>query len=65
MNMRIMCQEGSKNKPTDVLKVGRAILTGVLDHDSAAARVVIQIPCHIIDGPVDEQPAVFGRSMLC
>jgi hypothetical protein len=55
----------SPKRRTNVLKVRRAILARVLDHHSAAARVIIQVLGHIINSPVNKQPAVLGGGMLC
>jgi hypothetical protein len=49
---------------TDVLKVGCAILARMLEKDGASTRVIIQKLRHVINDAFNEQPAVFGGSML-
>ena len=49
---------------TNVLKVRRAILARMLDHDSITTGVRILVLGHIIHDAVDNKPAVLGRGML-
>ena len=49
---------------TNIFKVRRAILARVLDHDSAATRVIIKKLGHVINDAVDEQPAVLRSGMV-
>ncbi len=50
---------------TDIREVAGAVLARMLDHDSAATGVIIEILGHIVDDAINEQPAVLRGGVLC